>query len=36
MKSVKKVIVSVIKHFFASFCLKYLVPTISVISVMDL
>ena len=24
------------KHFFASFCLKYLVPTISVISVTDL
>ena len=32
----KKAIVSVLKHFFASFCLKYLVPTISVISVMDL
>ena len=25
-----------LKHFFASFCLKYLVPTISVISVTDL
>ena len=25
-----------LKHFFTSFCLKYLVPTISVISVMDL
>ena len=32
----KKVIESVLKHFFASFCLKYLVPTISVISVTDL
>ena len=32
----KKVIESVFKHFFASFCLKYLVPTISVIFVTDL
>ena len=32
----KKVIGSVLKHLFAIFCLKYLVPTISVISVTDL
>ena len=37
IKFVKKVIASMLKHFFLPvFCLKYLVPTISVISVTDL